>query len=25
MDNNKERIVTAQWILERNLAWIAAA
>lgn len=25
MEKNKERIVTAQWVLERNLAWIAAA
>jgi uncharacterized coiled-coil DUF342 family protein len=25
MSNAKERITTAQWILERNLAWIAAA
>lgn len=25
MPNEKERIATAQWILERNLAWIAAA
>jgi len=25
MDIEKERIITAQWVLERNLAWIAAA
>jgi len=25
MPNTKERLVTAQWVLERNLAWISAA
>lgn len=25
MSNDKERLATAQWVLERNLGWIAAA
>ena len=25
MANDKDRLVTAQWVLERNLAWVAAA
>lgn len=25
MSSDKERLQTAQWVLERNLAWIAAA